>query len=138
MILRRTLLSVLGIALIGFTLPTCLNESTSTAEGSLTIPNTMGFGGDDDGILVQFFRVENDSRCPADAQCIRAGEAFVVLRTTVDDGQSQETTLKIEPAGEASFSVDRFTVSILELRPDPPPQDGVRQNEYEIDLRIEE
>lgn len=115
-----------------------LNSSSSAVEGNLTIPNSLGFGSDDDGVLVQFVRVENDSRCAAGVQCVRAGEAFVVLSTTVDGNAAVESRIEMPPGGESIISIDRFEITLLELLPDPPPVGGVEQSEYEIVLRIEE
>ena len=107
-------------------------------EGTLTIPNGLGFGGSNDGIVVQFVRVTNDSRCPADVQCIRAGEAFVTISTSVDSGEKQESTIEMGPGASAMLEVDRFTITLLELRLGPPPAGGVAQDHYELVLRIEE
>ncbi len=116
----------------------CLTESSSNVEGNLTIPNSLGFGGSDDGILVEFVRVENDSRCAAGVQCVRAGEAFVVLEATVDGGSPLELRAEMVPGGEAELKADRFTITVLALLPDPPPVGGVAQDQYEIQLRIED
>jgi hypothetical protein len=117
----------------------CATErSSSPVEGSVSIPNAIGYGGSDDGILVQFLEVTNDSRCAAGVQCVRAGEAFVKLSISVDDGPSQESVIEIASQGQPSFTVDRFTITLLELQPDPPPVGGVAQSQYELKLRIEE
>lgn len=136
--MRKSILLVGLILLLAAFTACAFDSSTSTVEGSLTIPNSLGFGGDDDGIQVQFLRVEKDSRCAEGVQCVRAGEAFVVVRTTIDGNRPVESRVEIAPGAESSFSIDRFKVSLLELRPDPPPVGGVEQNEYELILRIEE
>ncbi len=136
--MRRTLVPILFSVLL-VSIAACATESsTSPIEGTLTIPNSLGFGGHDDGILVQFLRVEDDSRCAAGVQCVRAGEAFVVLSTTVDGGGPVESRIEMVPGGVAVLSMDRFNITLLELLPDPPPVGGVEQSEYQIRLRIEE
>ena len=135
--MRRVLLLVgLSVILVGIT--ACATRGTVTVEGTLTIPNSFGLGSDDDGILVEFVRVENDSRCAAGVQCVRAGEAFVVLSLTVDGKAPQESILEVAPGGQVTLSIDRFDITILELRPDPPPAGGVSQDQYELLLRIKE
>lgn len=136
--MRRSFL-LIGLLLFVTAFSACATESSrSPVEGTLTIPNSFGFGGSDDGIQVQFLRVENDSRCAAGVQCIRAGEAFVVLRTTVDNDPPVESRIEMAPGGESILIIDRFKVTLLKLLPDPPPLGGVEQDEYEILLRIEE
>lgn len=136
--MRKPIL-LFGLILLLAAVSACeFQSSSSSVEGSLTIPNSFGFGGNDDGIQVQFLRVENDSRCAEGVQCVRAGEAFAVVSTTVDGKPPSESRVEIAPGAQGSFSIDRFKVTLLELRPDPPPIGGVEQNEYELILRIEE
>ena len=124
--------------LIGLFVACFSSSTTSSVEGTLKIPNGLGFGGSDDGIVVEFVQVTNDSRCAAEVQCVRAGEAFVTLGTVVDGGERQLATVEIAPRGTATLTVDRFTITLLQLRPDPPPVGGVSQRQYELRLRIEE
>lgn len=136
--MRKTWVLVLGILVAGIALTSCAIEGSSTVEGNLTIPNSLGFGSDDDGILVQFLRVDHDSRCPEGVQCVDAGSAAVVISTLVDGEHTDGITLTMRPNGQAFFEVDRFTVTLLELKPNPPPQGGVPEEEYELTLRIED
>jgi len=130
--------ALLLAALLVSALLACTSSETSPVEGTLKIPNALGMGSTDDGALAEFVRVENDSRCPEGVQCVRAGEAFVVIRTTADNAAPVESRLEMVPQGTASVEVGRFTITLLELRPDPPPVGGVDQSAYELLLRIEE
>lgn len=129
---------LLGLLLVIAVFTACATSSSSSpVEGTLTIPNGLGFGGSDDGIVVAFVRVTNDSRCAAGVQCVRAGEAFVTIKTIVDGGTPEESTLEMGPGAPPTLVVDRFTITLLELRPSPPPVGGVAQDQYELLLRIE-
>lgn len=135
----RRLALLLALPLLVGLFAACASSSTSSqVEGTLKIPNGLGFGGSDDGIVVQFVRVANDSRCAVGLQCVRAGEAFVTLSTAVDGGERQLKTVEIAPGDAATLNVDRFTITLLELQPDPPPVGDVPQNQYTVRLRIEE
>ena len=112
--------------------------SSSGVVGPVKIPNSLGFGSADDGVLVQFVGVDNDSRCAEGVQCVRAGEAFVTIQTTVDGNAPVESRLEMIPGGQATVTVERMTITLLELRPDPPPQGGIAQADYELILSIEE
>ena len=109
-----------------------------TSQALVGIKDSLGFGTDDDGVLVTAVAVENDSRCAEGVQCVRAGEAFVVLSTTVDGKEAVESRLEMVPGGQASVDVDRVTVTVLELLPDPPPVGGVLERDYTLFIRIEE
>ena len=136
--MRRAILVIMGSLLAVAALACAIESSSSPVEGTLRIPNGMGFGGSDDGIVVQFVEVTGDSRCPANVQCVRAGEAYVKLVVTVDSGPAQESVVEIASQVQPTFNVDRFTITLLELQPDPPPVGGVAQGQYELKLRIEE
>ena len=130
---------LLAIAAL-FVMAGCITDSeTSPVEGTLTIPNSLGFGSSDDGgMVVQFTSVENDSRCPADVTCVRAGEAFVRLKVTVGQAVPQDYSLEMVPGGQESVDIGDYIITVLELRPDPPPAGGLSQDQYEILVRIEE
>ncbi|MDA0676682.1 MAG: hypothetical protein O2788_01605 [Chloroflexi bacterium] len=134
---RLILLALAALMTVG-ALACATDRSTSPVEGTVQIPNGFGYGSDDDGIMVQFLEVSNDSRCAAGVQCVRAGEAFVKLSISVDGGTAQESVIEMVPQGQATVTAGRFTVTLLELQPDPPPVGGVAQNLYTLKLRIEE
>lgn len=135
----RKVFFLAGLVLLLAAFSACATESKSSpVEGTLTIPNGFGYGGINDGIVITFLRVEDDSRCAADVQCVRAGEAFVVLSTTVGGGAPVESRSEMVSGTPTVLNIDRFTLTLLELRPDPPPVGGVGQDQYELLLRIEE
>jgi hypothetical protein len=113
------------------------STSASPVEGTISIPNGLGFGGGDDGIVVTFLEVTNDSRCPINVQCVRAGEAFVTISTSVDGAPPQASTHQMTPGETVIAAVDRFTIALLDLLPDFPPVGGLQQGDYELRIRIE-
>lgn len=54
-----------------------------------------------------------DSRCPSDAVCIRAGNAIVKLRVTESSGSAVETELCL---GECGTTFNRQDTSIVSIR----------------------
>ena len=114
------------------------SSSSSPIEDTLRIPNGFGMGGDDDGILVTFLEVFNDSRCAEGVTCVRAGEAFVRLGITVDDRPEEEVTIEFASGTEPLHRADRFEITLLQLQPDPPPVGGVEQSDYRLRVRIQE
>lgn len=47
-----------------------------------------------DGSRLTYLRLENDSRCPPDVQCVWAGDAEIVLRWQPPSGRAQELALR--------------------------------------------
>jgi hypothetical protein len=78
------------------------------------------------GAALQFNGVTNDSRCPANATCVRAGEAFANF-TLYEDGNARPFELEIEglvmevqDIERYQFqTVDRFVAALLLLQPYP-------------------
>ena len=117
----------------------CVTTFTSSStEGELTIPNGLEHGGGDDGIIVEFTAVASDSRCPAGVQCITAGRAVVSLGITEGGRSRKVISLEAPPGTNVEYeTADGFLLTVLELRPSPPPVGGVDQGAYVLRLRIE-
>ena len=82
-----------------------------------------------DGHRFRFDSVREDNRCPSDVQCVRAGEARVVL-TIVGGGSAGESVLEIpgfvgaDDAPQPSQSIVRAGMRITLLALDPYPETG--------------
>lgn len=69
-------------------------------------------------LTVRFNTVINDSRCPADAICIQAGEALISLNVSAN-GQA-ETIEMTTPEGQASqASFAGYSIELHDLQPYP-------------------
>lgn len=129
---------ILGLlAAFALVLASCIQESSSVT-GTISIPNGLGMGGSDDGIMVELLEVTNDSRCAEGVECVQQGKADVRLGVTVDGGTEETVVIEVVPGQTASHKFDRFEVEILRLLPEPPPVGGVEQNQYQLELRISE
>jgi len=84
-------------------------------------------------LAVAFLRVAEDSRCPRDVQCVRAGEAKVELELRVDD--RVEGVVLATPIEPRSAALGPYRVHLLRLEPLPtrvgPPE------RYTATLRVE-
>ena len=65
-----------------------------------------------------FEEVVQDSRCPSDVTCIRAGDVTLRLATANTEGVTM-VELTIGDRGEPAASFDGFTVTLLEVAPIP-------------------
>ena len=92
----------------------------------------------DNGSAALFFEdVLNDSRCPIDAACIRAGDATVVLVGVGRDGVSHDLDILYEPGGDVSAEFDGLKVMVYDLRPYPETTKVIAREEYSAVLVVQ-
>jgi hypothetical protein len=111
------------------------SDSDGPVEGTISVSERLSFNSDE--VLVEFVEVTSDSRCPAEVQCVWAGEASVAIKTTAPSVAGQVSTHKMGPGESVSIQQSAYTITLLELSPDPPPVGGVEQSDYKLHLRIE-
>lgn len=87
-------------------------------------------------VSVRADSVAGDSRCPADVQCVQAGNAEVRLR--MKTGAEGEALLYVNTTIEPrSTSFAGRTITLLGLEPLPRQGQPTRQEEYRVRLRFE-
>jgi hypothetical protein len=72
-----------------------------------------------DGSTLHYLGIANDSRCPADVQCIRAGDADVLFAYANRSGEASRISLNTERTPAAT--VDRWRIDLVALAPGPAP-----------------
>ena len=114
------------------------SSSSPTEPGSLDVQTTLApgqsapIGGSTSAI--RFIGVTNDSRCPAAAICIWAGDAvaaFEVANPRSATPLDLHTTL--EPKAAKAGGV---TVQLLELSPYPITPNDIQPSEYRATIRV--
>jgi hypothetical protein len=89
-----------------------------------------------DDLRLTFDRVREDSRCPLDAICVRAGEAIVVLTLSQSAGAQAERELRTTPAlSEASYL--SYVITLVALAPYPRSTQQIRPEDYVATLTVE-
>jgi len=68
------------------------------------------------GRSIELVGVTGDSRCPADVQCVWAGEATVLLEW-VAPGDTRRVPVILSPARGSAATPDGMTLRVLELSP---------------------
>lgn len=134
------------VAAVPTATPQALTDSGATAPPELTITlgdtitlrlgETVSLGVD--GASVSFDRVVEDSRCPADAQCIWQGRV-VVAGTLTLGGQATPFTLgTLEGFADApaSLAAGPFVLSIAAVEPYPATPDGIPEDAYVLTLAL--
>jgi hypothetical protein len=79
-------------------------------------PTSMALGESvrlSDGATLQFVRVAQDSRCPPDVQCIRAGDADIEFRFTPVGGAASTVTPNLPEAPVKKIGAWQLTVQAL-------------------------
>jgi hypothetical protein len=79
-------------------------------------------------VRIQFVGVTTDSRCPADAVCIQAGEAVTQFRTT-DGGNTADYELSTNPS-RASVTQRGLRITLVELQPYPFASKPTQPDDY--------
>jgi hypothetical protein len=119
-------------------LASCLDHSTtpSVAMGSeflLKPAEAVQLSGT--GATLRFEAVAADSRCPADALCITAGDATAVFTLT---RAGASTNLSLHTAADARRStVEDLTLTLLRLDPYPYAARPVAPSDYRASLRVD-
>ena len=85
------------------------------------------------GWTLRFDRVEDDSRCAVDVQCVWAGEATVVLTATSPAGEADEVRIVVFE-GDDTGSVDGLELTVLTLEPQPRSDRPIAPGDYVVTL----
>jgi hypothetical protein len=85
-----------------------------------------------DDLSVGFVGVIGDSRCPADAICISAGEAIVRIDVAASTGQAQRDLR----TGGAPVLLGGVRLELLELAPYPLASRPTEPGDYRATLRV--
>ena len=100
---------------------------------------TLAIGGSavvaETALLIRFDDVLQDSRCPRDVTCIRAGDA-TLLFTTLLAGEPAAHRVVVDAAGSGRFDAAGFTVTALGLAPEPLSTAPIAAGDYRVRLRV--
>jgi hypothetical protein len=92
---------------------------------------------DDAHLLVHLSEVRDDSRCPADVVCVRAGDVTVVLQLATQQAGSATVELKFESA-PLTTTHGGYRVTITAVQPYPfAAGTPIPASEYVVSLVVE-
>ncbi len=106
-------------------------------EFKLRAGRPVTFEGKD--LRLKLLRVASDSRCPADVNCVWAGNAEVQVEVGAGSGK-RKTTLRLntnagpERPGEGKYG--RYTVKLVGLSPQPRAGKKIKAGEYTATLLV--
>ncbi|KKT72646.1 MAG: hypothetical protein UW70_C0104G0006 [Candidatus Peregrinibacteria bacterium GW2011_GWA2_44_7] len=101
----------------------------------MSVKQSAAFESDD---LVLVLNEVSDSRCPADVQCIRAGE--VVVKASVFKGEERldDVTLQLAVGDQvpAQEGVGDYRIELVEVTPYPKSGVAVTPEQYQVTFKV--
>jgi hypothetical protein len=132
--MRRLAVTVTVLALAGCSSPSTPSDGVPLGQPFTLQPGQAATVADTTLSLV-FQQVTDDSRCPADATCVWAGEAVVELEA--DEGPGGPRALQLSTTA-AEKAVGDYTVRLTEVQPYPfaskPP---IQAKDYRVTLVVQ-
>jgi hypothetical protein len=112
------------------------SSGPNDAEIRVGAGETVSIG--DDGLMLTFLEVTEDSRCPSDALCVRAGQATVLLRFEKDGQELGEYRLSLGEGreDETVATIEGYTVKLVRLDPYPVSTSTTQPGEYVAYLNV--
>jgi hypothetical protein len=108
--------------------PTGAGQTPALAERFTLQPGEAALVGSE-RVRLLFDRVVNDSRCPRDVRCVRAGDATVRVQVTLAGASTSTIDLRTTPADE-HVTVGDYTLTLADLAPVPLSGEPVKATEY--------
>jgi hypothetical protein len=130
--MRRLTLVVLIVAGVVGCVAAVLAQRPATAVRMTLSPGQVGKV--ERTSRIRFDRVTADSRCPADAACIQAGEAVAGITVTGND--RRRASYELHTSGATSIVHDDLTISLEALEPRPTSARPIRRADYRLTLRV--
>ena len=96
-----------------------------------------------DEVEVEFVKVLEDSRCPANVNCIQAGRAVVLVNVFANGEFLEERKLEFYPSGFSNqsvttlFNADGLRITGLNLMPYPVAMTKTPKEDYFLELAID-
>jgi hypothetical protein len=124
---RRTTARVAGLAVAILLMPIVVAGRAPASPERVTLApgEATEVAG---GARLRFDAVVNDSRCPSDEQCIRAGSAEVAITIAVDGKASSHRVFA--GADPTSVSLDGIVVELQRLDPYPKGARAIDASAY--------
>lgn len=116
----------------------CDEKSPANPSGPINQQFVLAPGGtaaiDAAGISVRFMGVLSDSRCPADAICVTAGDA--VVRIEVIRPSAGRSQYDLHEADKKPATHGDLRIALVQLEPYPLSARTIPQSEYRATLRV--
>jgi hypothetical protein len=112
----------------------CSNDPTAPLNRAFTLDVGQTVSVDDAELSIKFVRVTEDSRCPANVQCIWAGNGQIEIEAR-DDGQPNKLSLNTME-GVKEVVVGLYRIQLLALDPSPAAGQNIPTGSYRATLQV--
>ena len=112
----------------------CSNDPTAPLDRAFTLDVGQTVSVDDAELSIKFVRVTEDSRCPANVQCIWAGNGQIEIEAR-DDGQPNTLALNTME-GAKEVVVGLYRIQLLALEPSPVAGQNLPEGNYRATLQV--
>ena len=82
---------------------------------------------------VRFLRVLNDSRCPADANCVWQGDATVQIAATID---RRTRELELHTSETKPVTYEGYSIHLVQLQPYPFSSRTIQPDDYRVTVKV--
>ena len=121
---------VIVVAVAAMMAAACWNPTAPDAVAGVPFDVKVGSTATlDDGLRIRFDAVRADSRCPMDAQCIRAGEAIITVSMTMSKGSPETREMRTDATGSKITYADH-SIELTALAPYPRSTQTIEPREY--------
>ncbi|MBP7776307.1 MAG: hypothetical protein KA371_04210 [Acidobacteria bacterium] len=86
--------------------------------------------------VVTVENVSDDSRCPADADCVWAGDATVTLRVQPAAGPAEHLALHVSDASSHSATAGGLRLRLVRLDPEPRAGQSINREQYVVAISV--
>lgn len=122
--------------------PTISNENPKNIELNKEFTLEVGEGAilKEDDLRIKFLEVVEDSRCPLNVQCIRAGDVKVKVDARYDEeknlGQYILTLGRLPEDAIEPFSMQGYVLEILKVEPMPVEGQEIMGKDYKVTFKV--
>ncbi len=129
-------LLLVGIGILLFVvLPGCQNTASPGEEVTLRIGQSVAIKGED--LKITFAGVSGDSRCPADAVCVWAGEVTCLMEIKQDGGISFVDFVYPGLTGDYNQLLYNGHTYNFKVQPYPYSDKPIADSEYRLFLMVD-
>ncbi len=89
----------------------------------------------DQGYRITFLSVPADSRCPAEARCVWAGDAAIQLKISGSEARDCTLHTTLNPK---SIALERVDIALMKVAPYPSLSSPINPWEYRVRLALTE
>ena len=90
-----------------------------------------------DGPSILFQKIQEDSRCPAKANCLWEGQAIIILADAAGEADQIDVTMRKGHPDMAVGTMGGYSIQLLKVSPYPESGVKIEDKEYVIELRID-